>query len=208
VDAIIFGALSHSLVSSFEAMMENKFQMSMMRELTFFLGIQVKKTKEDTFVHQAKYTKDLIKKIAMTDAKLVPTPMSTMTTLHPDEDGEAVDQREYMSMIDSLLYLTVTRPDIQFIVCLCVRFQASPRCSHQTPIQRIFRYLNTHSNLGFGIPLLHHLILLAFRMLILLDVVLTERALLVPIIFSDSLLFASHLENNLQLLNPLQRLGM
>jgi hypothetical protein len=122
VDDIIFGGSSHSLVSSFPAMMENEFQMSMMRELTFFLGIQVKQTKEDIFVHQAKYTKDLIKKFAITDAKLVSTPMSIMTTLDPDEDGEAVDQREYMSMLDSLLYLTMTQPDIQFVVCLCARF--------------------------------------------------------------------------------------
>jgi hypothetical protein len=115
--------------------------MSMMRELTFFLGIQVKQTKEGTFVHQAKYTKDLIKKFAMTYAKLVPTPMSTTTELDPDEDGEPVDQREYKSMIGSLLYLTTTRPDIQFVVCLCAFFQASPHTSHHQGVQRIFRYL-------------------------------------------------------------------
>jgi hypothetical protein len=93
-------------------MIENEFQISMMGELTFFLGIQVKQIKEGIFIHQAKYTKDLIKKFAMADAKPVSTPMSTMTTLDPDEDGEAVDQREYMSMISSLLYLTVTWLDI------------------------------------------------------------------------------------------------
>jgi hypothetical protein len=106
-----------------------------MGELTFFLGIQVKQTKEGTFVHQAKYTNDLIKKFAMVDAKLVSTPMSMMTPLDLDEDGEAVDQREYKSMIGSLLYLMVTRPDIQFAVCLCVRFQASPRTSHRQAVQ-------------------------------------------------------------------------
>jgi hypothetical protein len=71
-------------------MMENMFQMSMMGELTFFLGIQVKQTKEGTFVHQAKYTKDLIKKFAVADAKPVSTPMSTMTSLDPDKDDETV----------------------------------------------------------------------------------------------------------------------
>jgi hypothetical protein len=86
--------------------------MSMMGELTFFLGIHVKQTKEGAFVHQDKYTKDLIKKFAMADAKPMSTPMSMTTTLDPDEDGEAVDQREYMSVIDSLLYLTTTQPDI------------------------------------------------------------------------------------------------
>jgi hypothetical protein len=104
----IFGGSSHSLVSSFQAMMENEFQMSMMGELTFFVGIQVKQTNEGTFVHQAKYTKDLIKKFVMADAKPVSTPMSMITTLDPDEDAEAVDQKEYRTMIGSLLYLTVT----------------------------------------------------------------------------------------------------
>jgi hypothetical protein len=71
VDDIIFGGSSHSLVSSFQAMIESDLQMSMMGELTFFLGIQVKQMKQDTFVHQAKYIKDLIRKFAMTNAKPV-----------------------------------------------------------------------------------------------------------------------------------------
>jgi hypothetical protein len=62
VDDIIFDGSSHYLVSSFQEMMENEFQMSMMGELTFFLGIQVKQMKQGTFVQQAKYMKDLIKK--------------------------------------------------------------------------------------------------------------------------------------------------
>jgi isopentenyldiphosphate isomerase len=72
-------------------MMESEFQMSMMRELTFFLGIQVKQTKQYTFMHQAKYMKDLMKKFNMKELKSVSTPMSSATSLGPDEDGEAVD---------------------------------------------------------------------------------------------------------------------
>jgi hypothetical protein len=124
--------------------MESEFQMSMMRELIFFLGIQVKQTKQGTFVHQAKYMKDLLKRF-----KPVSTLMSTAMSLGPDEDGEAIDQREYRSMIGSLLYLTTTRPDIQFAVCLCARFQASPCSSHRTAVHRIFRYLK--HTLEFGI---------------------------------------------------------
>jgi hypothetical protein len=102
--------------------MENEFQMSIMGELTFFLGIQVKQMKQGTFMHQARYRKDLMKKYIMAELKPVSTPMSTATSLGPDEDGETIDQREYRSMIDSLLYLMATRPDIQFVVCLCARF--------------------------------------------------------------------------------------
>jgi hypothetical protein len=109
--------------------------MSMIGEITFFLGIQVKQTKQGTFVHQTKYTKDLMKKFNMAELKPLSTLMSSTTSLGPDEDSEAVDRREYMSMIGSLLYLTVTQPDIQFTVGLCARFQASPRSSHQMVVQ-------------------------------------------------------------------------
>jgi hypothetical protein len=100
-------------------------------------------------VRQAKYTNDLMKKFNMAELKLVSTLMSTATLLGPDKDSEAVDQREYISMIGSLLYLTVTQSDIQFVVCLCACFYASPRSSHRTTIQQIFRYVK--HTLEFGI---------------------------------------------------------
>jgi hypothetical protein len=68
--------------------------MSMMEELTCFLGIQVKQTKQGIFVHQSKYTKDLMKKFNMAELKPMSTPMSTATVLDLDENSEAVDQRE------------------------------------------------------------------------------------------------------------------
>jgi hypothetical protein len=101
----------------------------------------VKQMKQGTFVHQAKYMKDLMRKFNMAELKSVSTPMSSAASLGPDEDGEAVDHREYRSMIDSLLYLTVTQPDIQFTVGLCARFQASSCSSHRMVVQQIFRYL-------------------------------------------------------------------
>jgi hypothetical protein len=131
---IIFGGSSHTLVSRFQKMMESEFQMSMMGELTFFLGIQVKQMKQGTFVHQAKYTNDLMKKFNMAELKPVSTPMSSTASLGLDEDDEVVDQREYNSMIGSLLYLTVTRSDIQFAMGLCVCFQAFPCSSHRKSV--------------------------------------------------------------------------
>jgi hypothetical protein len=85
----------------------------------------------------------------MKDSKAVATPMSTTTALDADEEGEHVDQKEYRSMIGSLLYLTATRPDIQFSVCLCACFQASLRTSYRQAVKRIFRYLR-HTP-GFGL---------------------------------------------------------
>jgi hypothetical protein len=79
--------------------------------------------------------KDLMKKINMDEIKPVSTLMNMATLLDSDENGEVVDQREYRSMIGSLLYLTVIRPDIQFVVCLCTRFQASPHSSYRSTVQ-------------------------------------------------------------------------
>ena len=99
-------------------------------------------------MHQGKYTKDMLKKFGMNDSKPLSTPMSTTAVMDADEEGEPVDQKEYRSMIGSLLYLTATRPDIQFSVCLCARFQASPRTSHRQAVKRIFRYLQYSPDLG------------------------------------------------------------
>jgi hypothetical protein len=92
-------------------MIENEFQMSMMGELTFFLGIQVKQTKEGIFIHPAKY-KFFLMKFNMVELMPVSTIMSMATALDPDENGETIDQREYRSMIGSLLYQTTTQLDI------------------------------------------------------------------------------------------------
>jgi hypothetical protein len=118
VDDIVFGGSSHSLVARFAEDMSKEFKMSMMGELQFFLGLPIKQAKEGTFVHQAKYTKEF----KMDVSKSLSTPMSMTTGLDTNEDEEPVDQKEYQSMISSLLYLTATRSDIQFSVCLCAHF--------------------------------------------------------------------------------------
>jgi hypothetical protein len=84
----------------------------------------------------------------MEDSKAMAMPMSTTTALDADEEGEHVDQKEYRSMVGSLLYLTATRPDIQFSVCLCAHFQASPRTSQRQAVKRIFRYLRHTPDFG------------------------------------------------------------
>jgi hypothetical protein len=94
----------------------------------------VKQMKQGTVVHQANYTEDLTKKFNMAVLKPESTLMSSAASLGPDEDGEVVDQREYRSMIGSLLYLTATRLIIQFVMELCACFQASPRSSHRTAV--------------------------------------------------------------------------
>jgi hypothetical protein len=128
VDDIVFAGSSNSLVARFEEDMSMEFEMSMMGELQFFLRLQIKQSKEGTFVHQAKYTKYIVRKFEMEDSKAMATPMSTTTTLDADEEIEHVDEKEYRSMIGSIMYLTATRLDIQFSVCLC---GMSPRTLHR-----------------------------------------------------------------------------
>jgi hypothetical protein len=141
VDDIIFSGSSLALVTKFLDTMSREFKMSMMGKLTFFLGLQIKQTREGTFMHQGKYTKYMLKKFDMGEAKPLSTPMLTTTSLDEDKEGEVMDQKEYRSMIGSLLYLTTMRPDIQFMVCLCARFQSSPRTSHRQVVKQILRYL-------------------------------------------------------------------
>jgi hypothetical protein len=148
VDDIVFVGLSNSLFARFAEGMSKEFEMCMMGELQFFLGLQIKQSKEGTFVHEAKYTKDIVQKFKMEDSKAMMTLMSTTTALDADEEGEHVDHKESQSMIRSLLYLTATRPDIQFSVCLCARFPASPRISHRHVVKRSFRYLRHTPDFG------------------------------------------------------------
>ena len=97
VDDIIFGGSSHALVAKFADTMSREFEMSMMGELTFFLGLQIKQTREGMFMHQGKYTKDVLKKFDMGEAKPLSIPMSIMMALDADEKGEVMDDKEYRS---------------------------------------------------------------------------------------------------------------
>jgi transposase InsO family protein len=152
VDDIIFGATNECMCKEFANMMQGEFEMSMMGELNFFLGLQIKQTKEGIFINQAKYTKELLKKFGMDELKPMSTPMSPSTKLDKDDKGKNVDEKKYRGMIGSLLYLTASRPDIMFSVCLCARFQSCPKESHLIAIKRIFRYLIGTYDLGLFYP--------------------------------------------------------
>ncbi|GJX41397.1 putative ribonuclease H-like domain-containing protein [Tanacetum coccineum] len=152
VDNIIFGSTKKSLCTEFEKMMNKKFQMSFMGELTFFLGLQVKQKEDGIFISQDKYVTEILKKFGFTDVKTASTPMETQKPLLKDEDGEEVDVHLYRSMIGSLMYLTSSRPDIMFAVCACARYQVNPKVSHLYAVKRIFRYLKGQPKLGLWYP--------------------------------------------------------
>jgi hypothetical protein len=122
VDYIIFGSTNQKSYEEFSRVIMQKFEMSMMRELNYFLGFQVKQLKEGIFISQTKYTQDLLKRFGMKEAKLTKTLMGTDEHLDLNKGGKSVDQKAYRSMIGSLLYVCASRPDIMLIVCMCARF--------------------------------------------------------------------------------------
>ena len=126
--------------------------MSMIEELTFFLGFQIKQMREEIFISQEKYINDLLKRFKMDECKPIKTPMPTNGHPNLDEGGNPVDQTLYRSMIGSLLYLTASRPDIMFSVCMCARFQASPKETHLIAVKRILRYLKHTPSIGLWYP--------------------------------------------------------
>ncbi|GKD53176.1 uncharacterized mitochondrial protein-like protein, partial [Tanacetum coccineum] len=153
VDDIIFGSTKKELCLEFEKLMHDKFQMSSMGELTFFLGLQVKQKSDGIFISQDKYVTDILKKFGFQDVRPASTPMDTENPLLKDSDGDDVDVHLYRSMIGSLMYLTSSRPDNMFAVCACTRFQVTPKVSHSHAVKRIFRYLKGNPKLGLWFPI-------------------------------------------------------
>ncbi|GJR93329.1 ribonuclease H-like domain, reverse transcriptase, RNA-dependent DNA polymerase [Tanacetum coccineum] len=152
VDDIIFGSTKSSMVKDFEELMQKEFKMSSMGELTFFLGLQVKQSNGGIFLSQDKYVKDILNKFDFRTIKPASTPIEAHKSLGKDEEGEDVDVHTYRSMIGCLMYLTASRPDIMFAVCLCARFQVTPKVSHLHAVKRIFRYLKHQPKLGLWYP--------------------------------------------------------
>ncbi|GJS61193.1 retrovirus-related pol polyprotein from transposon TNT 1-94 [Tanacetum coccineum] len=151
VDDIIFGSTNPKLSKRFGKLMHSKFDMSMMGELKFFLGIQIHQSPRGIFINQAKYAQEILKKHGMTSCDSIGTPMATKH-LDADLSGTPVDQTKYRSMVGALMYLTASRPDIVHATCYCARYQAKPTEKHLTTVKRIFRYLKDSINMGLWYP--------------------------------------------------------
>jgi hypothetical protein len=127
VDDIIFRCNKDSLVQWFSSSMESEFEMSMIGELSFFLGLQITQRFEGMFISQEKYLREMLKRFQMEDSKPVGTPMVTGCKLSKDDDSPDVDQSSYRSMIGSLLYITASRLDIMHVVGMVGRYQSAPK---------------------------------------------------------------------------------
>ncbi|KAF3677755.1 putative calmodulin-like protein 5-like [Capsicum annuum] len=152
VDDIIFGSTNMNMTHDFAKLMSCEFETSMIEEVNFFLGLQIKQTTSGTMIHQQKYVKELFKRFSMKEAKEISTPIATTTKLNLDETGLDVEKKLYRGMIRSLLYLKASRPDIIFSMGLCTRFQENLKESHLKSMKRIFKYLKGISDLGLWYP--------------------------------------------------------
>ncbi|GJQ98826.1 retrovirus-related pol polyprotein from transposon TNT 1-94 [Tanacetum coccineum] len=127
--------------------MKDNFEMSMIGEMKFFLGLQVHQSPRRIFICQSQYTLDLLKKHGMEKCDTLCTPMAT-TKLDADLQGTQVDKTKYRSMIGGLMYLTASRPDIAFATFVCACYQAHLTEKHLKEVKRIFRYLRQTINMG------------------------------------------------------------
>nr|GEW39856.1 hypothetical protein [Tanacetum cinerariifolium] len=132
--------------------MHDKFQISAIGELTFFLGLQILQKKDGIFLSQDKYVGDILKKFGYSYVRSANTPMDKENPWGKDGLGKDVKLQLYRSMIGSLMYLTASRPDIMFAICDCARHQVTPKECHLHAVKRIFRYLKGHPKMGLWYP--------------------------------------------------------
>nr|GEX41758.1 retrovirus-related Pol polyprotein from transposon TNT 1-94 [Tanacetum cinerariifolium] len=138
VDDIIFGSTHPRYIQLFSDLMKSRFEMSMMREMTFFLGLQVNQSPCSMFINQSKYVLEILKKYGMESCDPVGTPMKIKDKLDLDQNRTPVDATKYRSMIDALMYLMSSRPDIVHATCLCARYQAKPTEKHLKEVKGSF----------------------------------------------------------------------
>ncbi|WJX23068.1 hypothetical protein P8452_12315 [Trifolium repens] len=177
VNDIVFGGMSDTMIQHFVKQMQSEFEMSLVGELTYFLGLQIKQMDDTIFISQSKYARNIVKKFGMESATSKRTPAPTHLKLTKDEKGISVDQSLYRSMIGSLLYLTASRPDITYAVGVCARYQANPKVSHLTQVKRILKYVNGTSDYGIIYSHCEKSALYDTVMLTGLEVLMIEKAL-------------------------------
>nr|GEW91544.1 hypothetical protein [Tanacetum cinerariifolium] len=141
VDDIIFASTEPKDCDMFSNEMSSKFQMFMMGQMSFFLGLQVSQSPRGIFIYQSKFALEILQKFRMDSCNSVDTPMMDRLKLDEDLSGIPVDQTRFRSMVGSPMYLTASRPDLLFSVCMCARYQAKPTKKHLEALKRVFWYL-------------------------------------------------------------------
>ncbi|GJV57875.1 retrovirus-related pol polyprotein from transposon TNT 1-94 [Tanacetum coccineum] len=148
VNDIIFISTNPAMCDEFAKIMSYKFKMSMMGKMSFFLGLQISQNPRGIFINQSNYAFEIIKKYGMLSSDPVDTPMVDKSKLDEDLHGKPVDPTHYHDMIGYLMYLTSSRPDLVFAVCMCARYEAKPTKMHLHAVKRIFQYLKGTIDMG------------------------------------------------------------
>nr|GEW66085.1 retrovirus-related Pol polyprotein from transposon TNT 1-94 [Tanacetum cinerariifolium] len=145
---IIFGSTNPRYATLFSDLMKSRFEMSMIGEMPFFLGLQVNQSRSGIFINQSNYVKEILKKYGLNNFDIIGTPMDIKDKLDLYQIGTLVDATKYRSMIGALMYLTSSRLDIVHATYVCARYQAQPTEKHLKEVKRIFRYLRGTVNMG------------------------------------------------------------
>ncbi|GJX43856.1 uncharacterized mitochondrial protein-like protein [Tanacetum coccineum] len=148
VHDIIYASTNTAMCNEFANQMTTKFKMSMMGQMSFFLGLQISQSPRGIFINQSKYASKIVKKYAFLTTDSIDTPLVEKIKLDEDLQGKQVDATLYCGMIGSLMYLTSSRPGLIYAVCLCAQYQAKPTKKHLQAVNRIFRYLKGTINIG------------------------------------------------------------
>ncbi|GJX19019.1 uncharacterized mitochondrial protein-like protein [Tanacetum coccineum] len=148
VDDILFASTNTAMCNEFANQMTTKFKMSMMGQMSFFLGLQISQSPRGIFINQSKYASEIVKKYGLLTTDSIDIPMVEKNKLDEDLQGKQVDATLYRGMIGSFMYLTSSRPDLIYAVCLCAHYQAKPTEKHLQAVKQIFRYLKGTINIG------------------------------------------------------------
>ncbi|CAL1409608.1 unnamed protein product [Linum trigynum] len=149
VDDLMFAGNDPQLIAAFKQSMEAEFEMTDLGRMKYFLGVEVSQCKSGIFISQQKYTREVLERFKLLECNHVKNPMTPGLKFTKAGDGILVNSTEYKQLIGSLLYITATRPDIMYSVCLLSRFMENPTRQHMLAAKRVLRYLK--GTLGYGV---------------------------------------------------------
>lgn len=147
-DLIITGDNIHE-IQLIRENLATRFKMKELGELKHFLGLEIEETKKGMFLGQQKYTRDLLKRFGMMDCKPISTPIDANVKVCAHEGKDLEDAIMFRQLVGSLIYLTMTRPDISFAVGVVSKFMQKPKKPHLEAARRILRYIK--STIDYGI---------------------------------------------------------
>ncbi|GJX20632.1 retrovirus-related pol polyprotein from transposon TNT 1-94 [Tanacetum coccineum] len=148
VDDIFCASTNPIFCDKFAKLMSKRFKMSIIGQISFFLGLQISQSPRGILINQSKYALEMLKKYSFEKCDAVDILMVGQSKLDEDPNGTPVDPTRYQGMVRSLMYFTASRPDLVFAVCMCARYQAKPTEKHLTAVKRVFRYLKGTINIG------------------------------------------------------------